>query len=252
MSLTNYAIPDNLPELTTTSTDFIDGLTTYGAAAGIVQNTPETIQADLDRAVAADVAYEAARAAATPALRSALRKADAAGRTFIAQAKKPLSFHLGDDWSERWRVAGFGNGTTQAPRKVAEREQLLADLAKYFQDNPGHEVSDFEVNAARANQLHADLKSARSAVDTQKKDQKDARSARDKAITNLRKRLRATISELDLRLDADSLIWAAVGLTPPAQKVRARREKAPAPAPAASTPASRTTAVEKIGVALAR
>jgi hypothetical protein len=107
------------------------------------------------------------------------------------------------------------------------------------------------VTAARATQLHADLKSARSAVDTQKNDQNTARSVRDKAITNLRKRLRATISELDLRIDADSLIWAAIGLTPPAQKIRTRRRKSVAQAPADASSAPRAATAEQTGVALA-
>jgi len=254
MSMTTYPIPDTLPELTITATDFIEGLSTYADEAGLGKNSAATIQSDLNRATVLDAEYEAVRGSKSAALYPALRKADKEGRGFITQAKKPLAFHLGEDWSEKWIMAGLKNGTTQVPKTLEGRETLLADLAAYFAKHPGHEVVGFGVTAARARQLYLALAGARAAVEAQKDGQKAARSARDKAITTLRKRIRATISELDLQLEADSPVWASLGLTPPAQKVKASRKSKTKAVEAKITTATASTRItaDATEVALAK
>lgn len=82
------------------------------------------------------------------------------------------------------------------------------------------------MTAAAARQIHAALEGARKAVEDQKAGQKAARSKRDKAISTLRKRLRATISELDLN-DASPEVWASMKLTPPAKRGVRRQRRIP-------------------------
>jgi len=226
MSQSTYAIPSSLEDLTTIANDFTSGLSTYGETAGLVLNTGPNIQKDLERATKLDAEYEAIRGHAK-GLNVELRRANAAAKRFITQAKKPISLHLGDDWNEKWGIAGFGERTTAIPLAVPARIQLLKDLAKYFTDHPAHQVKEFGVTAATARQVHAALEGARKAVEAQKAGQKAARSSRDKAISTLRKRLRATISELDLN-DASNEVWASMKLTPPAKRNvrRTRRTKA--------------------------
>ena len=109
------------------------------------------------------------------------------------------------------------------------------------------------MTAANAKKVHLALAGARAAVKAQKDGQKAARSDRDKAITTLRKRLRATISELDLQLEADSPVWASLSLTPPAQKVKAPRKSKTKAIEATGAPvASTRTAPAPTEVALAK
>jgi hypothetical protein len=229
MSQSTYAIPSKMEDLTTFANDFTSGLATYGDIAGVVLNTGANIQKDLDRATKLDAEYEGIRGNAKGVYLE-LRRANAAAKRFITQAKKPISFHLGEDWSEKWGMAGFGDGTTAIPLSVPARIQLLKDLAKYFADHPGHQIKDFGVTAAAARQHHATLLGAAKAVEDQKAGQKAARASRDKAISTLRKRLRSTISELDLN-DVGNEVWSSMKLTPPAKRNARRPSRTTADAP---------------------
>jgi len=73
-------------------------------------------------------------------------------------------------------------------------------LATYFSRHKGHENKELAVTAARARSLHAALLAARTLVDKHPDRQKAALEVRDEAIEQLRKRLRATLGELDMNL----------------------------------------------------
>jgi len=163
--------------------------------------------------------YAVIKADRTDVLYPAQRKADAEGRQFIVRAKKVLEIHLGAEWSEQWGEIGLRDQSIQTPASLEGRETVLKKLAAVTthkdQANPA-----VEVTSARALKLHGALSKAIAAVKAGSTRQKAAKSASDKAITTLRKRLRASIAELDLLLDRDSDVWNALELNPPAGKTR--------------------------------
>ena len=242
--MSNFSIPYSFVDLTKTAGGFIKGLTTYEVAIGITQNTAATIQKDLDLASILHAEHKTIKAERASIFYPALRKADSEGRGFITRAKKSLAVHLGEEWSEAWIVAGFKDNSTQTPKSSPAREKLLGKLAGYFAAQPDQEVAEFGVNAVRAGELHGAISAARANLESQAKRQKAAKSALDNALSTLRKRLRAAIAELDLKLEADSDLWGAFGLTPPAQK---NRRKAKPVAAKTETPARKT---ETTGVVL--
>jgi hypothetical protein len=223
-------------------------------AGGAEKQIPVSkIQKDLDAALARNREYDALRKKRSQVLQPAMAKADADGRQYIGRSKKVLAVQLGDDWNEFWAEAGYNEESIRTPSSLGGREKLLKALAAYFTSRPAQESSDFNVTAALATKHHAAMASARTALESHAIRQKAARASRDKAVTTLRRRLRAALSEVDLLLERDSAIWASLGLTSPAEKVRRRSSKKDpksAAAPAAS-PRSTVPAGASDGVALA-
>ena len=185
-------------------------------------------------------------------MQPAYRKADEEGDQFIVRAKKVLTVHLGERWTEQWAEAGFADRSIQIPQSIGGREKVLKLLASYFKAHPSQESTDLKVSAKRAATLHAALVAARTAVENHPSRQKAARIGRDEAITALRKRLRSTIAELDMLLKGDSPVWAAFGLIPPAVKNRRPSKKEAAPAATSGTTARPATGANQGKVALAQ
>jgi len=248
--MSNYSIAQTFPGLSTQSVEFIEGLTAHENAIGVTQNTSAAITTDLAAAQVANNAYDAIKVDRVKRLHPQFRQADAEGRQFIVRAKKVLTIHLGERWTEQWAEAGFADESIQIPVTIAGRENVLKLLSSYFKAHPSQESSDLKVSAKRAATAHAALVAARTAVESHPARQTAARISRDQANTALRKRLRATIAELDMLLKGDSPVWASFGLIPPAVKNRRRTKKVAAPA--ADTAARPATSANQAKVALAQ
>jgi hypothetical protein len=263
--MASVKIPDSFASLITIANGFVQGLSNLQGQIGVTQNTDVALQKDIDTAQARFNAHETLRKRRSAKLQPAVTKADAEGRKFIDRSKKVLAVKLGNQWNEFWAAAGFGDETIQTPEQIGGREKLLKDLASYFASHPAHESADLVVNAALATKLHANLSKARTALETLGTRQKAARTARDKSIEALRKRIRATIAEIDMRIERDSHLWSNFGVAAPAEKIRRRKARlsqettpppaAPAPeatpAPTAETaPADRASAPHGVEIAL--
>ena len=74
------------------------------------------------------------------------------------------------------------------------------------------------MTAAQAATLHTTVSDARTALDQKVTEAGQAKSARDTAEANLRKRLRGVITELDTLLGPDDPLWHAFGLNRPADE----------------------------------
>jgi len=236
--MSSHLIPNTMGDLSITANRFVEGLKAHEKGIGVTQNTSTKIMKELAAAIARDKEYEVIRSERAKTFQPAVTKADADGRQFIGRAKKSLAVHLGEQWNETWIEAGFSGGTTRISSTIPGRETVLKELGAYFTAHPSHEVEEFGVTADRAEALYVALSGARVALETQATRQKDAKTALIKAISVLRKRLRAAIAELDMLLEPDSLIWGAVGLIPPAQKNRRRSKKTDAAPARSSTPAA--------------
>src|SRR5205823_6564729 len=110
---------------------------------------------------------------------------------------------------------GFPNQSLAVPTTVAERQALLQSLQAYFAANAGQENAPLNVTAARAEQLHGALSSARTALNNHLTVNGQKKTARDNGDGALRKRMRGLIDELGQLIGDDDARWYGFGLNPP-------------------------------------
>ncbi len=216
------SVPKQFDGVSKLTKEIVTGLETYGSTFKELQNTASIVQKDLDAATLAHAAYKASKTSLQDILQPALRKADSEGRAYIALVKQVLTVHLGPKWNKGWDEAGLTGESIQTPGSMGGREKLLSDLATYFAAHPEHESAEFKVNAKRCTEVHDALVAAREAVKDHPKDRQLKRENYTKTAAALRKRVRTTLTELEIHLERDSQLWAAFGLTAPAFKARRR------------------------------
>ncbi len=193
----------------------ISGLELHEVTANVKQNTKLVLMAALANAVNAKTAYDNA-VTTKAALLTALNIANENVKTFIGAARTVLLFFIGSLWSEAWASTGFPDQSTAVPRTVALREVLIESLKTYFTNHPGHEVPTLNVTATIADTLKTALAEARAAYVESVSDCRVKQQARDNAFSQLRKRMRGLITELETVLDPNDSRWLAFGLNVPA------------------------------------
>jgi hypothetical protein len=245
------SLPSNAEELFVVTREMVAGLTIHEKAIGVVHNTAATVGQELAAAEDAFRIYDALKKERANVLSPAMQKANDEAKSYIGVAKDVLRLYLGKHWTEQWAEAGFVSRSLRDPVSLDGREAVLKALAAYFKAHPAQQSKDPEVNAVRAAKLLTNLSAARAAVKNHPARQRASRIAQEKAISVLRNRLRATFGELNLRLERDSVIWGAFGLTAPALIGRRRVKKDEAPTDASSPAREKTSAPAKSTVALA-
>lgn len=165
--------------------------------------------------------YDAAKVATDAALKARAAK-DKEVRLFMVATHKVLETPLGKAWSPEWVLAGFNNeqGSTAVPDTQDKRFNSINTLAIYLAQHPQYEAPaspvQVEVSATRAQALHTQFSDARQAVTDAKRDQNDAKNAREAAYAALRRTLIALVDELTLLLSATDARWELFGLNIPA------------------------------------
>ncbi len=215
--MASNALPNKRDRLFALGDDMCDGAHTHEVAIGIKQNTEAVVRPALDAARAAESTYGACQVVKKTA-NAVHTAADNAAKVFITNAKKRLSKFFGEAYSTEWGAAGWPNNSTGVPSTQADRFNLINSLKLYFTANPAHESVDMEVTAALAAALHTTVSDARTALDQKVMESGQAKAARDAAETNLRKRLRGMIGELETLLSGDDPLWHAFGLSRPADE----------------------------------
>jgi hypothetical protein len=142
--------------------------------------------------------------------------ADEQGSQFISAARSVMVLFLGSTYSDAWAPTGFPNQSTAVPESMAERQSLLKSLHLYFADHPEREVPMLGVTSERAGILYTGFCGSRSAVNNAYAEIAASKVARDAAIAELRKTMRAFIDELSYLLTDDDPHWYRFGLVPPA------------------------------------
>jgi len=250
-STPSNALPDKPTELFPVADGMIAGLLKHETSLGVVQNTAAAVGKDLTAAVAAHETYEALKSEPAAVLYPVLHDLELQVDKFIELTKSVLQVHLGRKWTKFWAEAGFANRSLSIPTTMPGREKLLKSLVTYFTNHPDQESKKPEVTSARSAQLLAAFSAARQAVKDQPTPQKAGRIDRDKTVATLRKRLRATIAELNLKLESDSDLWGAFGLTAPALIGRRRAKKNLQPTETAAATSARSATPDSSAVALA-
>ena len=210
-------LPEKLDLLFALGEDMCDGLTQHETPLQVKQNTESVLRPALAAARAAETTYGNCKVIKKNA-NLAVTAADAAGKTFITNARKRLSKFFGEAASTEWESAGWPPGTTAVPRTQDERFDLLASLKAYFTGHAAHESADMEVTAALADAAHTTISNARATLGQKITESGQAKAARDNAEANLRKRMTGLIDELTILLAADDPLWHAFGLNRPADE----------------------------------
>ena len=211
-------IPVSYDGVLAVSLRFIGGLSLHEKSIGFKQTTERILRQALEGAQTKQQAYQAARGERAQSLTPARQEVDQKTRDFINDTKKVLRHHLGDQWNQGWLEPGFVDPSIQTPETLSGRQTLLQALAAYFKAHPEHESTEFNVTAVRATDLYRTMSEAQDAVQDHASRRAVLKAERDEAVAALRKRLRAGIAELALLIDRDSPLWAAFGLTAPAQQ----------------------------------
>jgi hypothetical protein len=207
-------LPDPLDRLFTQTEDAADGCHTYESAVGLVANNEFNIRQNLNAARAAENAYQAARTGKLTAVQ-AQKTADENARTFIVLVRDILKPHLGASWSQMWSEAGFVSGSLKVPSSVAERLELVMSLKTYLIAHTSYQSEDLEVTPEGAATIYTALSDARATVNDCRALIGTKKTARNTAVTALRKRMRGLIAELTQLLPGDDARWNAFGLNMP-------------------------------------
>ena len=194
--------------------DMADGAAAQGASIGLVQNTQNTITADLTAARAAESGFQAARSL-KQAKSYAQQSADSNAKAFIAAAKSILSLSLGTSWSAEWAAAGWNDPTLRVPGSTPARLGLLPAIGAYLTANPGKENAPAGVTAAAAAAAHTALAAAVAATNAAVVAAGQAKAARDAALESLRQRMIGLVRELTQLIPGDDPRWYAFGLNRP-------------------------------------
>jgi len=196
--------------------DLIKGCEALEAEIGIKQNTAAAMQA----------AWDAARAAQTEVgrvktergqRRQELRDRDREGEVVIGRCRLRLTAVFGTGFNTKWGAAGFPDRSTMVPEVFAKRLSLLSSLAGYFELKPEHESTDMGATAAICQATFEALSDARSAVNFNKSALRTAVLAKNRALKQLRHRMRSLIRELWVLLPADDPRWLRFGLKLPSR-----------------------------------
>lgn len=207
--MASNALPDKRDRLFALGDDMCDGAHAHEVAIGLKQNTEAVVRPLLDTARATEAAYGTCQVL-RKAANATLTTADNAAKVFITNAKKRLSKFFGDSYSVEWGAVGWPNNSTAMPSTQDERFNLVNSLKLYLTATPAHESVDMDVTAAIATTIHTNLSNARTALDQKITESGQARDARDTAESNLRKRLRGMISELETLLGPEDPLWHAL------------------------------------------
>ncbi len=230
-------IPHQYDQLISYTYDLIEGLKKHETQLGLQQNTAASLVAVMDTAKAAEQDFQGSRAIPGNTLSPAQRDADAAAKRFILTAKKIFGTKLGDQWSPAWAEVGYVNGSLATPTKIGERESLLFTISQYLTAHPDFASTELEITAARATQLHEELRAARAARKNYTLEHKTKKEVRKVALATLRKHLSWTISDLKRVMSADDLRWHSFGLvTRNPSSITTLPVGEPASAPGAAVP----------------
>ncbi len=205
-------IPQPYDQLISYTYDLIEGLKKHESQLGLQQNTAASLEAIMATAKTAEQNFQESRAIPGNTLSPAQREADAKAKRFILTAKKVFGTKLGDQWSAAWAEVGYVNGSLGTPTKIGERESLLFTISQYLTRHPDFASTELEITAARATQLHEELRAARAARKNYTLEHKTKKEVRDVAIATLKKHLSWTISDLKRVMPAGDLRWHAFGL----------------------------------------
>lgn len=207
--------PTSDPVLLARCQSLLAGCLALEGEVGLKQNTAAKLQADM-LAVTTALTEVGRCKAERGKRRKEFRERDREGEIVLGRCRLRLLAIFGPGFNAQWETAGFPDRSTMVPEVFAKRLTLLDQLQNYFVVRPEHESLDMQATAGTCAGMHRALSQARSAVDHAGAMLRGAVLAKDKALLQLRKRMRGLIRELDLLMARDDSRWKRFGLNMPA------------------------------------
>lgn len=207
--------PTSDPVLMARCHDLLAGCRLLQEEVGVKQNTADKMEADL-RAVTSTLTEVGRCKAELTKRREEFRNRDREGEVVLGRCRLRLVALFGVGFNANWEAAGFPDRSTMVPEVFAQRQGLLEQLRLYLSDHPEHESRDMQATAANCAGMHGALSQARSAVNHAEARLRQAVIAKDKALVQLRRRMRGLIRELDIVMEPDDPRWKVFGLNIPA------------------------------------
>lgn len=140
-TMASNALPTKRDRLFAVCDDMCDGLHQLEVTLGIKQNMEALLRPALAAARASEAAFGDARVAKKTA-NATLTTADAAGKTFIGNARKRLSKFFGESYTTEWGAAGWPDNSTAMPSTQEDRFNLVNSLKTWFTNHAAHESVD--------------------------------------------------------------------------------------------------------------
>ncbi len=206
-------MPQSIPILLTSAEDAADAAAQFGVMVGLAQNKEDKIRDDTLALVDARTNYEQGRIVLDDFYQE-LKTLAGKANTFVTLARDVLKPHLGRHYSQAWNATGFV-GSLVVPTKAEELQPLLQSLKIYFGFNPGYQNEVLKITPTEADLQFEKISEVRSKINAQETEVDNLRDARDRALTNLRKRLRGLIDELSQLVGPLDPIWLAFGFNMP-------------------------------------
>ena len=187
-------LPDSIDDLARISLRLIAELSLPGEKADLRLESAALLRSAFEPALRRQRELEALRTEPVRVLKPAWRRADAVAADFIRSAKRALRPHLGDRWNPAWAEAGFERGTLAMPDSFAGRQKLLGTLKASLTAHPEWQCPEQFITAARASQVEEALLAARRSLACHPSRCQAAKEARDRACSQLRRRLRRAMA----------------------------------------------------------
>jgi hypothetical protein len=191
------------------------GFLLHQEALKLPRSLGENLAAAVVDSEARDAVYYAS-AAELSRISAALAESDAEGIAVIQNAKNFMRLKLGLHWTPVYAQAGFTQNSLQTPRSMEGRQALLADLAKFFSQQPGWSSKEPEISAAILQAAANQLKAALDREGAHERSHRTLVAAREEAGARVRTRLRSLMNEASIGLSDDDERWADFGCESPA------------------------------------
>jgi hypothetical protein len=191
------------------------GFLLHHEALKLPNSLGENLATAVTECEARDAAYYASAVQLTR-IGATLAEADAEGIAVIQNAKNFMRLKLGLHWTPVYAQAGFTQSTLQTPTSMEGRQALLADLAKFFSQQPGWSSKDPEISAGILHGAANQLKAALDQEGAHERSHRTLVAAREEAGARVRTRLRSLMNEASIGLSDDDERWADFGCESPA------------------------------------
>ena len=202
-----------LPELLTSAGDAATAAAELILDVPLLQNTEPKIRIDIAALVAAINLYEQAKATLSGRRESvrAITETSVDRLTLTRDILKPI---LGSQFGPPWQALGMPDSLA-FPRPPAELQPIVQCYQTYLGNNPAQEIAAKQITAAAFDTLYHDLDAARNAVTAQELVVDLAKQDRDVKATQLRKRMRSLVDELNMLLGPLDPRWKRYGFNMP-------------------------------------
>ncbi len=207
-------ITKSIPELLNAAAEVKGAAENEALDVSLVVNTAANIGADTDALTTTRNNHEQGKVVLADC-RAVLLSVIMTVRLFLTLGRDMMKPIFGAVYSEAFDILGFTNDSIGVPFTAEELLPMLQAYKAFYLTNPSRENAPIGITAAQAQLLYDQLNAAKNAVNAQKGIVQNLKDQRDEAASQLRKRLRDVIKELEMQLDPFDGRWLSFGFNIP-------------------------------------